>query len=361
MFLTQSSARIFVPISISLLTANVLVFLTAQLSAKVVQSSWGSSSTITFYYCRTSCGIFSSGGPTFSLPFDVPRQMNTLQKGWFTEASDEFSGQAFSLQVKDVLLDRKSPYQHILVFQSQSYGRVLVLDGRIQLTERDEAFYQEMISFLPLNVHPCPRRVLIIGGGDGGVAREVARHPCVEHVDLVDIDEMVLEAAKQFLPFTACGLSHPKVVVHVGDGFQFLKEAQAQKYDVIITDSTDPGGPSTPLFDEKYFKLISDALNEDGIMCSQGETFLLDLDVIQKMLMFCGKVFPTVGYAYNIVPTYTCGHIGYVIASKVPNMNLREPVHRPPEGCKFYTEEVHRAAFALPACYAKVLGPLLKS
>uniref|UniRef100_A0A0X3NVS2 Spermidine synthase n=2 Tax=Schistocephalus solidus TaxID=70667 RepID=A0A0X3NVS2_SCHSO len=286
--------------------------------------------------------------------------MDTLQKGWFTEASDDFPGQAFSLKIKEVLFDRKSAYQHVLVFQSESYGRVLVLDGRIQLTERDEAFYQEMISLLPLNVHPCPRRVLIIGGGDGGVARECARHSCVEHVDLVDIDEVVLEASRQFLPFTASGLSHPKVVVHVEDGFQFLKKAQTHKYDVVITDSTDPGGPSTPLFDEKYFRLVSDVLNEDGIMCSQGENLLLDLNVIQNMLKFCGKVFPTVGYAYNTVPTYTSGHIGYVIASKVPGVNLREPIHRPPEGCKFYTEEVHRAAFALPACYAKVLGLLLK-
>ncbi|VDN12553.1 unnamed protein product [Dibothriocephalus latus] len=171
--------------------------------------------------------------------------MDSLQKGWFSEAADDFPDQAFSLKVKEVLFDKKSAYQHVLVFQSESYGRVLVLDGRIQLTERDEPFYQEMISFLPLNVHPSPRRVLIIGGGDGGVAREVARHSCVEHVDLVDIDEVVLEASKQFLPFTASGLSHPKVTVHVEDGFQFLKKARTQKYDVVITDSTDPGGTFT--------------------------------------------------------------------------------------------------------------------
>ena len=126
------------------------------------------------------------------------------------------------------------------------FGRVLVLDGHVQLTERDEAFYQEMISFIPLNAHPNPRRVLIVGGGDGGVAREVARHSCVEHIDLVDIDGMVIKLSREYLPFMASGLDHPKVSVHVADGFQFLKDcvAKGEKYDVIITDSTDPGGMS---------------------------------------------------------------------------------------------------------------------
>lgn len=133
-----------------------------------------------------------------------------------------------------------------LFFDSETYGRVLVLDGHIQLTERDEAFYQEMISLIPLSVHSHPRRVLIIGGGDGGVAREVARHPLVEHVDMVEIDAMVLQVAADFLPFTASGLTHPKVSVHVADGFKFLEDVN-EKYDVIITDSTDPGGASVIL------------------------------------------------------------------------------------------------------------------
>lgn len=124
------------------------------------------------------------------------------------------------------------------------YGLVLALDGRIQLTERDESFYQEMISFIPLNAHRNPRRVLIVGGGDGGVAREAARHSCVEHIDLVDIDGMVVNLSREYLPFMAVGLDHPKVSVHVDDGFHFLKECvtKGEKYDVIITDSTDPGG-----------------------------------------------------------------------------------------------------------------------
>ncbi|VUZ41841.1 unnamed protein product [Hymenolepis diminuta] len=170
--------------------------------------------------------------------------MDAIMNGWFSEISDDFPGQAFSLKVKKVLYEGQSDFQKILIFESENYGRVLALDGYVQLTERDESFYQEMIAYIPLSVHPNPRRVLIIGGGDGGVAREVARHPSVEHVDLVDIDGVVIEMARKYLPFMAVGLNDPKVSVHVGDGFAYLKEhvAMTEKYDVIITDSTDPGG-----------------------------------------------------------------------------------------------------------------------
>ncbi|VDO12170.1 unnamed protein product [Rodentolepis nana] len=287
--------------------------------------------------------------------------MNSIMNGWFSEVSDSFPGQAFSLKVREVLFEGQSKFQNILIFESENYGRVLVLDDHIQLTERDESFYQEMISYIPINVHPNPRRVLIIGGGDGGVAREVVRHSSVEHVDLVDIDGMVIETARKYLPFMATGLNDPKVTVHVDDGFAYLKKraAMTEKYDVIITDSTDPGGPSTPLFNQEYFQLLSQALNDDGIICNQGETLFLDIPVIKQMIGFCKAVFPSVGYAYNIIPTYTSGHLGYVIASKTKNANLRDAIRDPPTKCKFYTKEVHKAAFCLPKCYDDVSSILL--
>ncbi|VDK20240.1 unnamed protein product [Taenia asiatica] len=316
--------------------------------------------------------------------------MNSVMQGWFSEVSPDFPGQAFSLKVNEVLFEGKSEFQDVLIFKSATFGRVLVLDGRIQLTEKDEAFYQEMIAHIPLSVHPNPRRVLIIGGGDGGVSREVVRHQCVKHVDLVEIDGMVLNLSREYLPFTASGLDHPKVSVHVADGFAFLKEhaIKGEKYDVIITDSTDPGGPSTPLFNKEYFQLLSQALTDDGIICNQGEfvttstlhhvdknaeipvgcfqivarpfdfisrltlcgeSLFLDLPIIKTMVGFCRDVFPNVGYAYNIIPTYTCGHLGYVIACK-----NEVTFHEPPADCKFYTKAVHKAAFVLPKCYEDV-------
>uniref|UniRef100_A0A5K3EEZ7 Spermidine synthase n=2 Tax=Mesocestoides corti TaxID=53468 RepID=A0A5K3EEZ7_MESCO len=284
--------------------------------------------------------------------------MDLIMHGWFSEACDAFPGQAFSLKVKKVLFDEKSEFQHMLVFESETYGRVLVLDGHIQLTERDEAYYQEMIANISLNVHPNPRRVLIIGGGDGGVAREVARHPCVEHIDLVEIDPLVLKVARNYLPFTACGLDHPKVTVHTADGASFLRErlTSGQKYDVIITDSTDPGGLATPLFTKEYFQSLHQSLTDNGIICNQGETMLLEVPMIQKLLSFCREIFPVVGYAYNIMPTYPCGHIGYVIASKSKDTDLREAIRDAPAECTFYTKALHKAAFVLPKCYERAFG-----
>ncbi|KAH9280993.1 Spermidine synthase [Echinococcus granulosus] len=307
-----------------------------------------------FAESRSACGLFVLTRCVI---------MNSVMQGWFSEVSSDFPGQAFSLQINEVLFEGKSEFQDILIFKSATFGRVLVLDGRIQLTEKDEAFYQEMIAHIPLSVHPNPRRVLIIGGGDGGVAREVIRHQCVEHVDLVEIDDMVLKLSRKYLPFTASSLDHPKVSVHVADGFAFLKEhaAKGEKYDVIITDSTDPGGPSTPLFNKEYFQLLSQALTDDGIICNQGECLFLDLSTIKGMAGFCRDVFPNVRYAYNIIPTYTCGHIGYIIACKNANIDLCEAGREPPVDCKFYTKAVHRAAFALPKCYEDALRPFLNA
>ncbi|XP_005873540.1 PREDICTED: spermidine synthase-like [Myotis brandtii] len=153
---------------------------------------------------------------------------------------------------------------------SKSYGNVLVLDGVIQCTERDEFSYQEMIANLPLCSHPNPRKVLIIGGGDGGVLREVVKHSSVESVVQCEIDEDVIQVSKKFLPSMAIGYSSSKLTLHVGDGFEFMKQNQ-DAFDVIITDSSDPMGPAESLFKESYYQLMKTALKEDGILCCQGE------------------------------------------------------------------------------------------
>ncbi|KAK7084823.1 hypothetical protein SK128_003815 [Halocaridina rubra] len=165
--------------------------------------------------------------------------MDQNLQGWYTERSPMWPGQAFSLQVKKVLLEKKSEFQHIQIFESTNYGKVLVLDGAIQCTERDECSYQEMITFLPLNSHPSPKKVLIIGGGDGGVAREVAKHPAVEEIVQCEIDVKVIESCKDLIPSLGCGFNSPKLTLHTGDGAKFLEETD-EKFDVIITDASDP-------------------------------------------------------------------------------------------------------------------------
>lgn len=141
---------------------------------------------------------------------------------------------------------RKS-YLHFFFFNSETYGKALILDGIIQCTERDEFGYQELISFIPLCCHPNPKKVLIVGGGDGGVAREVAKHPLVEEVHQVEIDAKVVEVSRKYLPFMSCGFDSPKMKLTIGDGFEYMKQRSGE-FDVIITDSSDPIGPASSLF-----------------------------------------------------------------------------------------------------------------
>jgi len=227
----------------------------------------------------------------------------------------------------------------------------LILDGIIQCTARDEFSYQEMISFLPLCAHPNPKKVLIVGGGDGGVAREVVKHPLVEEVHQVEIDDRVVELSKQYLPEMACGFENKKLKLTIGDGFDYMKKHK-NEFDVIITDSSDPIGPAVSLFQESYYELMKHALKDDGIVCSQGGSFWLDLDYIKKTMKGCKEHFAKVAYAVTSVPSYPCGHIGFVMGSLNKNQEFATPKLGKSEidaiDLKYYSSEVHTAAFALP-------------
>ncbi|CAO3617031.1 unnamed protein product [Mucor hiemalis] len=280
--------------------------------------------------------------------------------GWFMEKSTMWPGQAMSLKVEEILHVEKSKYQDVLVFQSSNYGNVLVLDNVIQATERDEFSYQEMITHLAMNSHPCPKKVLVIGGGDGGVLREVVKHECVEEATLVDIDEAVPRVSKKYLPNMSVGFEHPKVKVHIGDGFEFLKD-KVNQYDVIITDSSDPDGPAESLFGPDFFQLLKNALTEKGVFSTQGECMWLHLPLIRKVKDFCKNLYPQVEYAYTSIPTYPSGQIGHIMCSKDANANLREPLRsftkeQEDKLCRYYNSEVHKAAFVLPQFAKKALN-----
>uniref|UniRef100_UPI0037E8D127 spermidine synthase-like n=1 Tax=Semicossyphus pulcher TaxID=241346 RepID=UPI0037E8D127 len=287
--------------------------------------------------------------------------MDLIKDGWFTELSPLWPGQATSLEVEEVLYHKKSKYQDVLAFKSKYYGNVLVLDGVIQCSERDEFAYQEMMANLPLYSHPCPRKVLIIGGGDGGVAREVVRHPLVESVVQCEIDEDVINVAKSYLPGMAQGFYSPKLTLHVGDGFEFMLQNQ-EAFDVIITDSSDPVGPAESLFQEPYYELLKSALRSDGILCSQGECQWLHLDLIKEMRTFCKKLFPVVEYAYTCVPSYSSGQIGFMLCSKDPETNFKEPLDNLSKQeiedmeFKYYNSKIHKASFVLPEFARKALS-----
>lgn len=178
-------------------------------------------------------------------------------------------GQAMILKVNQVLHHEKSKYQDVLVFESSDHGTVLVLDNVIQCTERDEFSYQEMITHLAMNSHPNPKSVLVIGGGDGGVLREVVKHETVEKAILCDIDEAVIRVSKKYLPGMSIGYQHPAVETFIGDGFKFLADRK-NEFDVIITDSSDPEGPAETLFQKPYFELLYGALKDGGVITTQG-------------------------------------------------------------------------------------------
>lgn len=287
---------------------------------------------------------------TFLMAF-ADSGMEMIVDGWFHERGELWPGQAMSLQVKKVLDHFQSDFQDILVFESESHGNVLVLDGVIQVTERDEHAYQEMIAHIPLFAHPDPKKVLVIGGGDGGVLREVAKHKGVEEIVECEIDEGVIKASKKYLPGLAKGYDDPRVTVKVMDGAKFLEENQ-EAFDVIITDSSDPVGPASVLFETPFYNAMYKSLRPGGIVCTQGECIWLHLDLIQPLVSAISKTYSSVEYAYTTIPTYPSGQIGFIIASK-GGSSCKKPVRAAPDDLlaelKYYTPELHSAAFVLPA------------
>ncbi|SCV04614.1 LAMI_0H17546g1_1 [Lachancea mirantina] len=279
-----------------------------------------------------------------------------INDGWFIEMSDQsFAGQARALKVKSFLHHGRSKFQEVLVFESESYGNVLVLDGIIQATERDEFAYQEMISHIPLYAHLNPSKVLVIGGGDGGVLREVVKHNSVNSVTLVEIDETVITLAKKYLPSMSSAFNHPKVDVKLQDGFMYLRAAAAahQKFDIIITDSSDPEGPAAAFFQKEYFQLLFNALNGTGIVIAQtSENVWLNLQYIKQLMTTAREVFPVVNYCYTTVPTYTSGQLGLIVCGKKQGTNLVQPIRQPSEteqeNMRYYNSQMHSASFILP-------------
>lgn len=288
--------------------------------------------------------------------------MDLLKQGWFSEMNELWPGISLSLEVKQILYQQRSNYQNILIIDTKSHGRALILDGIIQCVERDEFSYQEMIAFLPLCSHPNPKNVLIIGGGDGGVAREVAKHPGVENIIQVEIDDMVITVSKQYLPFMGKGLEHPKLTLRIGDGFEFMKQHK-NEFDVIITDSSDPVGPAESLFQGSYFNLMKSALKPNGIICSQAGTAWANLDFVQRTFRYCRSIFPVCSYGVASVPTYPTGQIGFILGSLNPQTIFKKPekIFTNEEldtmEMRYYSDAVHRAAFELPRFIEKSLRP----
>lgn len=234
---------------------------------------------------------------------------------WLTES--ERDNLKLNYRIKEVVFEQQSRFQHVMILDCYDFGRMLVLDGAVQTTSMDGHIYNEMITHLPLTLHPDPRRVLIIGGGDCGAAREACKYRQVEQLDMVEIDELVVQACKAHLPQVSGNLSDPRVNFIYDDGVEFVKQAKG-KYDVIIVDSSDPVGPATQLFELDFYRNLHHALREDGMMVCQSQSPIFQPEVMAQTLGRIDSLFPHTHMYWAVVPTYPGGMWSFTLGSKRP-------------------------------------------
>jgi spermidine synthase len=269
---------------------------------------------------------------------------------WFTETFGDIQG---GWRVKQALYHRRSKFQDIAVLDTHQFGRMLVLDGCVMTTEKDECAYHEMLTHPGLLAHPHPKEICVVGGGDGGTVREVLRHRTVEHVVLAEIDEDVVAVCREFMPSLAGALDDPRVEIRIGDGAQFLAES-TQRFDAILSDSTDPVGPGVVLFEDAYFRSAKQALRAGGFFVTQCKSLWLDAETARQVAaglsLHYSKVLPYV----SAIPTYPSGFWSFLFASDQVNPLGNVDARRQREieqDSRYYTTELQTAAFAVPRFY----------
>ncbi|MDO4483978.1 MAG: polyamine aminopropyltransferase [Clostridia bacterium] len=276
---------------------------------------------------------------------------------WFSEYHTKHV--RHSLRVTRHLFSKKSSYQQIDIFETPEFGRVLALDGNVMLTERDEFIYDEMITHVPMAVHPGIRDVLVIGAGDGGVVRELTRYDRIRRIDLVEMDPVVIEACREFLPGNACRMDDRRVHIHFENALRFIRNRE-EEYDLIIVDSTDPFGPSEGLFTREFYGNCYNALKDDGIMVNQqGSPFYAeDAEAMQRSHKRIVNTFPISKVYQAHIPTYAAGYWLFGFASKkyhpINDLNA-EDWYSLNLRTRYYTPRLHQGAFALPAFLEEML------
>jgi spermidine synthase len=288
---------------------------------------------------------------------DVIREssMEDLWNIWFSEYHKKSGG--LTLKIKKILFSGQSDFQQVDVFDTYIFGRVLVLYGSIMITERDEFIYHEMISHVAMNVHPSPKKILVIGGGDGGTVRELVKHPKVQKVTLVEIDKMVVDVCKEYFPEVASEFDNPKVEVRFDDGARFVAEGKT-KYDVIIIDSSDPIGPAEVLFQKTFHEHCFDRLEKDGIFISQTESPFFNAETISRVHRNLKAIFPVSELYTASIPTYPSGLWSFAFSSKKyhPVRDIKRKYFTDLKlNTKYYNLDVHEAAFKLPTFVRKLV------
>ena len=266
----------------------------------------------------------------------------------YTEFNDD--GFGLAVKIKQSLYHDKSDFQTLDILETEGLGRLLLMDGLVMTTEKDEYFYHEMISHIPMISHKSPKSVLVIGGADGGTVREVLRHNTVEKVVMCEIDGLAVDVCKKYFPTIACELDNPKLEICINDGVEFIKDKKSE-YDVILIDSTDPLGPGVGLFTEEFYTNVKQALKPGGIMVAQSESPIADKKEMKQMYKLLNKVFPIVKPYIGPVPTYPGGFWSWAFCSESVEPLQFIDLDRAKEiskSLKLYNLDIHRSVFALP-------------
>lgn len=264
---------------------------------------------------------------------------------WLVEREDDNVHMRF--RVRRVLHHERSAYQEIAIVELEAMGRALVLDNAIQVTERDAFVYHEMLVHVPLCAHPDPRRVLVIGGGDLGAAMEIAKHDEVTRIDLVEIDRRVVELSQAYLPWAQEAARDPRLHLHFEDGFAFL-QAPGPSYDVILADAPDPVGPGVVLFDEPFYAAARRRLNPGGVLVTQSGSVWFQGDLTSRIHRLLSQAFGSAHVYLASVPTYSIGPWTFTGASLGPDLTTPDAARARRLQTRYYTPEVHQAAFRLP-------------
>jgi spermidine synthase len=288
----------------------------------------------------------SEATPVSPVPAPVSSASTTSAGGELVFAEVYRNGFRQQFQVRAHLWEGRSEFQHVEIIDTVAFGKALVLDDAMQTTEADEFLYHEPLVHIPLLAHPNPRRVLVVGGGDGGALRHVLMHESVEQAVQVEIDGLVVTASQEWLPELSGGaFTHPRARLIIGDGLAYMRDV-SEPFDVILVDSTDPVGPAEGLITEEFYRLAAGALSENGIFVMQTGSPLLMRDELHSAAEAMGSIFPIVSTYLGHVPSYPGVLWSWTAGSKTLDPSV--PRRTPPAGLRFYTPEVHRGAFALP-------------
>ncbi len=278
----------------------------------------------------------------------------------FSETLYDAYGQEF--RIDEMLFEIKSDHQHIVIFHNAAFGRVLALDGVVQTTERDEFIYHEMMTHLPILAHGNAERILVIGGGDGGILREVTRHANIQHITQVEIDQAVIDLCREHLPNHSNGAyDDPRVRIVIDDGLGWVSNTP-EKYDVIICDSTDPIGPGEVLFQKPFYAACKKSLTQGGLLVSQNGVAFMQLEEVKQTARRIAGLFADWHFYSAAVPTYVGGIMTFAWATD--NLSMRQTdidtikarFSASGVSTRYYTPEIHKAAFALPQYILSAIG-----